>query len=946
MPDDNNPLMQIKEVIDSNVRYATIDDLKRGGNRRFKVMKMGQFYSLVERAVNNVIRSESLTLAAEEKQRLIEESDLEFKRLLTERQGELQDIQNKEEELLQARREADHLAIEAQALRDRNRVIAEELRETELRDRAEIGELADAKQAIQDRNDLLAKEIDALQEQAREAVDFRTKQVDQSRALKMIETRLQATEQALEKEQLKSRTLTKAHEGTSQKLRRAVERVRFLEGEQTRLQRAFKKERGQTETLGRALTEAQARMAEERDLEADLKRVTRLAQMLRADRETLEKALTETREKALTGGRQADEERRKLETHLQEIRADATEARELLNAAKERARRDLLGIKATESQLVAELEAEQARRVTVEAELEAERAHLKEVLRGTEESSRQANAEAEGVRTKSETLETELEQSREAQSEAERRLEEALRELETRTSRVSGLEERHALDKTELEEALERLRERDEDASGAQTLLEETKTRLNEDLETERTRRAALETDIEAERALRSTLEADLETERTGQAEAMRRSEESSREALDLKEGKDQALVDAEKARATIAALGEDLERGRQALAETTGRLDDIKREADARAVRMRGLEERHDLDRTELEETLERLHEREEAIRSAEQRIEQTEAAARERSEEIDRLQREKERLDDLVHERGEVSKEMRRLQEKLSGREDDLRRARERFVVLEEKNRVLDERATNSRRSESEAVETAGRYRTRVETALHALEEREKLIATLKEHIGQLTSMRENHDREQTAVQAGLDRLGDELLAERASRETDREILQAEARRQESLLEEMGTLRCWLEKRLGDDGRALKAIRSGLGAVSPLADEIGAIKDMLSEGGGPGGQSERLMEHLEASISSGIERIEKELTERIESIKRQEAAENAARAIEAAEIDLDRLFIHDFDIETNLEAIGVRSANTGSIDGNLEKLRRLRGPGVPGDDSASEDS
>jgi hypothetical protein len=89
MPDDNNPLMQIKEVIDSNVRYATIDDLKRGGNRRFKVMKMGQFYSLVERAVNNVIRSESLTLAAEEKQRLIEESDLEFKRLLTERQGEL-----------------------------------------------------------------------------------------------------------------------------------------------------------------------------------------------------------------------------------------------------------------------------------------------------------------------------------------------------------------------------------------------------------------------------------------------------------------------------------------------------------------------------------------------------------------------------------------------------------------------------------------------------------------------------------------------------------------------------------------------------------------------------------------------------------------------------------------------------------------------------------------
>ena len=126
----------------------------------------------------------------------------------------------------------------------------------------------------------------------------------------------------------------------------------------------------------------------------------------------------------------------------------------------------------------------------------------------------------------------------------------------------------------------------------------------------------------------------------------------------------------------------------------------------------------------------------------------------------------------------------------------------------------------------------------------------------------------------------------------------------------------------------------------------MNPIAKDVGSIKEMLSEGGGPGAQRDRLLESLEAAVGSGIERIEKELTERIEQIKRREAAENAARAIEAAEIDLDRLFIHDFDIETNLEAIGVRSAKTNGIDGNLEKLRRLRGPGAPGDDSAPEDS
>ncbi len=57
MSEESRPLNQIREVIDRNVRTATLDELTRGGRQKFKVMKMAQFYSLVDRAVNNVIQS-------------------------------------------------------------------------------------------------------------------------------------------------------------------------------------------------------------------------------------------------------------------------------------------------------------------------------------------------------------------------------------------------------------------------------------------------------------------------------------------------------------------------------------------------------------------------------------------------------------------------------------------------------------------------------------------------------------------------------------------------------------------------------------------------------------------------------------------------------------------------------------------------------------------------
>ena len=119
MSDETQPLNQIKDVIDRNVRTATLDDLKRGGKQKFKVMKMAQFYTLVDRAVNNVIQTQALSLAEEERTRLVDESNREFKRLLGERQQELQDLHRKEEELLEARRTAQRLEHDTRSQKER-----------------------------------------------------------------------------------------------------------------------------------------------------------------------------------------------------------------------------------------------------------------------------------------------------------------------------------------------------------------------------------------------------------------------------------------------------------------------------------------------------------------------------------------------------------------------------------------------------------------------------------------------------------------------------------------------------------------------------------------------------------------------------------------------------------------------------------------------------------
>jgi hypothetical protein len=115
----------------------------------------------------------------------------------------------------------------------------------------------------------------------------------------------------------------------------------------------------------------------------------------------------------------------------------------------------------------------------------------------------------------------------------------------------------------------------------------------------------------------------------------------------------------------------------------------------------------------------------------------------------------------------------------------------------------------------------------------------------------------------------------------------------------------------------------------------VAPLLEEVRVIRHSLAEGGGRGAgvDADDLLASIQGTVASGIDRIEGELVDRIESIKRKETAEQVARSVEAAQVALDRLFTDDSEIVSNLEVVGVRSASTDGIEDNLVRLRRLRG-------------
>ena len=78
----------------------------------------------------------------------------------------------------------------------------------------------------------------------------------------------------------------------------------------------------------------------------------------------------------------------------------------------------------------------------------------------------------------------------------------------------------------------------------------------------------------------------------------------------------------------------------------------------------------------------------------------------------------RERGEREEVVDGRGELSEEIRHLREELAKRDGLIARARER-------GSIMDERLAAAEAEKAEALEAAGRYRTRAETAPGALED-----------------------------------------------------------------------------------------------------------------------------------------------------------------------------------------------------------------------------
>jgi chromosome segregation ATPase len=283
----SDSVLNIKEVVDRNVSYATLNDLQKKGKQRFKVMKLGQFYSLIDRAVANVVERRAVDMAEKDRQAIVEESNREFKRLFKERQAELNEMQRKEEELTSLREKLNRaqtdLEVERNRIQDLERMSAQHAKGLEARLEQEMGKIR--------------AQAEVLQENERKLRD------------ELREARTQAQQKDLELE--------------SERQRR------------TALEDAVRTTRDHADTLGRDLEtgmrekdiEVQRLRAEFQttrdELQAERTKIAEMDQMLRLAKERVETGSRDL-EEANRARTQAESACRELEAQIREARAEAT----------------------------------------------------------------------------------------------------------------------------------------------------------------------------------------------------------------------------------------------------------------------------------------------------------------------------------------------------------------------------------------------------------------------------------------------------------------------------------------------------------------------------------------------------------------------------------------------------------------------------------------------
>lgn len=138
MGPDHEKVIDVRRVLETNAVSTSLQDLKRQGRDRVRVINANQISALIEEAVARAIEAhESAT--AENRQEIVERSQEEFRTLVKERQREAAEMQGLRDECESLRtelaaREAEPGASqrdldEAKALAEQERIRSSELRE-------------------------------------------------------------------------------------------------------------------------------------------------------------------------------------------------------------------------------------------------------------------------------------------------------------------------------------------------------------------------------------------------------------------------------------------------------------------------------------------------------------------------------------------------------------------------------------------------------------------------------------------------------------------------------------------------------------------------------------------------------------------------------------------------------------------------------------------------
>ena len=103
--------------------------------------------------------------------------------------------------------------------------------------------------------------------------------------------------------------------------------------------------------------------------------------------------------------------------------------------------------------------------------------------------------------------------------------------------------------------------------------------------------------------------------------------------------------------------------------------------------------------------------------------------------------------------------------------------------------------------------------------------------------------------------------------------------------------------------------------------------------------------GDSAEIQEQIQAAIMVGMDTIKDQINLHVEGINEKRRKEIEMKAVEAAGVALDRLFLDSDEITTNVEVVEVRQRKSGGIGDNIAKLKALKATAAV-DDTEGEDS